>query len=127
MPPVSVPLPIVSKNANGEALSEQILAGKGFFTTYTTDDGLSSDAIGCSMLDRAGNLWIGYHTWGDGVTRYDGKSFTNITKINGLVNNHVNCISEDRYGNLWFGTFGGISKYHGNKFTSLLLLEGFKS
>ncbi|MBK8874541.1 MAG: hypothetical protein IPN13_11690 [Bacteroidetes bacterium] len=30
MPPVSVPLPIVSKNANGEALSEQILAGKGF-------------------------------------------------------------------------------------------------
>jgi len=127
IPPVTVPLPIVRKNVNGEALSEQILAGKAFFTNYTTDDGLSSDAISCSMIDRAGNLWLGFHTWGDGVTRYDGKSFTSITTINGLVNNHVNCISEDSHGNLWFGTFGGISKYDGKKFTSFTTSQGLLS
>ncbi len=48
--------------------------GTGFFTRYTTDDGLSSDMIACSTMDREGAIWFG--SFGGGVSRYDGKKFT---------------------------------------------------
>src|SRR6516165_4647768 len=38
--------------------------------------------IGCALLDKAGNLWFG--TTGEGVYRYDGKSFAQFTAKNGL-------------------------------------------
>ncbi len=97
--------------------------GKGFFTTYTTDDGLALDQIYCSYKDKRGNLWFG--TNGGGVCEYDGKSFTNYTTAQGLASNVIWCITEDHAGNLWFGTDGsGASKYDGERFTNYTTAQG---
>nr|MDQ6901935.1 ATP-binding protein [Bacteroidota bacterium] len=97
--------------------------GKGFFTTYNTDNGLALDQLYCCYKDRIGNLWFG--TNGGGVSRYDGKDFTNYTTAQGLANNIIWCINEDKEGNLWFGTDGsGVSKFDGEKFTTYTTREG---
>jgi hypothetical protein len=83
--------------------------GKGFFTTYNTDNGLALDQVYSGYKDGHGNLWFG--TNGGGVSKYDGKDFINYTTAQGLANNVVWSIVEDKSGNLWFGTDGGgVSK-----------------
>jgi ligand-binding sensor domain-containing protein len=67
------------------------------------------------LLDRDGNLW--FSICGEGVYRYNGKSFTNITTKDGLCNNDVSAIIQDRAGNILIGTKNGICKYDGIKFT----------
>ena len=90
--------------------------GKGFFATYTTDDGLALDQVYCSYKDKWGNLWFG--TNGGGVSKYDGKSFTTYSSAQGLASNIIWCITQDHAGNLWFGTDGsGVSKFNGESFT----------
>ncbi len=97
--------------------------GRGFFTTYNTDNGLALDQVYCSYKDRKGNLWFG--TNGGGVSKYDGKSFTNYTTAQGLTDNVVWSIVEDKVGNLWFGTIGrGVSKYDGESFTNYTTAQG---
>ena len=97
--------------------------GKGFFTTYNTDNGLALDQIYCSYKDKTGNLWFG--TNGGGVSKYDGKSFTNYTTTHGLANNVVWSIMEDKKGNIWFGTDGnGVSKFDGKSFTNYTTVQG---
>jgi len=130
-PPLVFPLPVVSKIISpastiktevGEVL-DQSDAGIGFFTNYTTDNGLTLDAVFCSLIDQFGNLWFG--TAGGGVSRYDGKSFTNFTKSQGLASNAVFSIAEDKNGNIWFGTYGnGVSCYDGKSFTNYSKAQG---
>lgn len=79
--------------------------------------------ITCITKDQAGNLWTG--TDGDGVIRYDGRTFTRFTTINGLSTNNVSSISEDKTGNLWFGTGGGgIIRYGGKSFMNYTAAHG---
>jgi ligand-binding sensor domain-containing protein len=97
--------------------------GKGFFTTFNTDNGLALDQIYCGYKDSKGNLWFG--TNGGGISKYDGKEFTNYTTAHGLANNIVWTIVEDKGGNLWFGTDGsGASKYDGKVFTNYTTEQG---
>lgn len=77
--------------------------------------GTQWENVSCQILDKEGNLWFSVN--GEGVYRYDGKSFTNITTKNGLCNNNVSSIIQDRKGNILFGTKNGICLYDGNKFT----------
>ncbi|MCY7358906.1 MAG: hypothetical protein LH609_15900, partial [Rudanella sp.] len=72
--------------------------GLGFFTNFTTDQGLVSDYINCMLEDKWGNLWFG----GSGLSRYDGKSFTNYTAKQGLALGNVWCMAADKTGALWF-------------------------
>src|ERR1700744_2323724 len=65
-----------------------------------------ADNIHCGLQDKAGNLWFG--TTGDGVYRYDGKSFTNFTMKDGLDTNQIFSIMEYKIGNIWFGSRNGI-------------------
>ncbi len=100
--------------------------GKGFFSSYTTDNGLAYDEIYCCFKDKAGNLWFG--TNGGGVSKYDGKSFTNYTTAHGLASNVVWSITQDKKGDLWFGTDGsGASKYDGKIFTNFSTAQGLAS
>jgi hypothetical protein len=49
-----------------------------FFVTmqnFNTEHGLALSSILSGFKDKAGNLWFG--TYGNGVSKYDGKSFTN--------------------------------------------------
>ncbi|MCD6018629.1 MAG: hypothetical protein K0S53_1750 [Bacteroidetes bacterium] len=66
--------------------------------------------VHCGLQDKAGNLWFG--TTGEGVYRYDGKTFTNFTEKDGLSNNNVWCIYEDKENHIWFGTGDGICRYN---------------
>ena len=71
----------------------------------------------CSMQDKSGNLWFG--TGGEGVYRFDGKSFTNYTTKDGLNSNAISCVIEDKAGNILFGTDEGISRYDGKSFIDI--------
>jgi len=73
--------------------------------------------VNSSLQDKAGNLWFG--TTGDGVYKYDGKSFTQFTTSNGLNSNTVFCILEDQSGKIWIGTDDGVCLYYDNKFSKI--------
>jgi ligand-binding sensor domain-containing protein len=73
--------------------------------------------IYCGLEDKSGNLWFG--TQGEGVYRYDGKSFFQYTTQDGLSNNHVYSMIQDATGNIWFGTAYGLCKYDGKHFSSV--------
>lgn len=68
--------------------------------------------------DKKNNYWFGSN--GEGVYRYDGKTIVNFTTKDGLTNDTIRQIQEDRFGNIFFSTFGGISKFDGKTFTTLL-------
>src|SRR5260221_3526356 len=73
--------------------------------------------VHCGLRDKAGNLWFG--TTGEGVYRYDGKSFTNFTTKDGLNNNTVWSMVEDEAGNIWFGTDDGLCRYDGRTISNM--------
>ncbi len=77
--------------------------------------GIMSGNVHCNLQDKAGNIW--FSTSGEGVYRYDGKSFTNFTTKDGLSDNDVCAIIEDKTGNILFGTKSGICKYDGRYFS----------
>jgi len=76
-----------------------------------------ADNVHCGLEDKNGNLWFG--TTGDGVYRFDGKSFTNFTSKDGLTSNVIWSILEDKQGNIWFGTEVGICRYDGKSISSI--------
>ncbi|MCZ6679071.1 MAG: SpoIIE family protein phosphatase [Candidatus Poribacteria bacterium] len=93
------------------------------FQTYSTEDGLASNAVEAIWKDRKGALWFG--TWHGGVSKYDGTRFQTFTTKDGLASNTIRWISEDKAGNLWFGSQGaGVSKYDGTNFQTLTTADG---
>jgi len=77
--------------------------------------GASSGNLTCALEDRDGNLW--FSTDGEGVYRFDGKSFTNFTSKDGLFNNTTTTIIQDKSGHILIGTNAGICKYDGKIFS----------
>lgn len=73
----------------------------------------------CSLQDKKGNIWFG--TSKEGIYKYDGKEFTQFTVKDGLSNNQIVCMFEDKNGDIWFGSKATISRYNGNKFTTITL------
>ncbi len=95
------------------------------FKTFSPLKGLAIDSfITCIKEDKHGNLWFGT---GNGVIRYDGKSFVSFTTSQGLANNTIYCIEEDRHGNLWFGTDAGMSCFDGKSFINFNPYHGVLS
>lgn len=78
--------------------------------------GVTSGNITCELQDKDGNLW--FSTTGEGVYRFDGKSFTNFTTKNGLLDNSASSIIQDKLGNILIGTNAGICKYDGEIFSN---------
>ena len=67
--------------------------------------------------DRANVYWFG--SWGEGVYRYDGKTIIHFTTEDGLCQNKIVNIQQDQSGNLYFNTDLGVSKFDGQRFTTL--------
>jgi ligand-binding sensor domain-containing protein len=67
--------------------------------------------------DSKGNLWFG--TNGDGVCRYDGKSFTNFYLAQGLDSPGVQCTYEDREGRVWAGGYLGLYRLEAGSFIKI--------
>ena len=88
---------------------------------YTTRQGLPSNTALHLFEDKAGNIWIAA---GDGVTRFDGKSFKNYTAKDGLPSGGVNTFMEDKTGKIWMGTRSDACYFDGNKFTVIKNKEG---
>ncbi len=80
--------------------------------------GVTSGNITCELQDRDGNLW--FSTGGEGVYRFDGKSFTNFTTKDGLCDNDVGDIIQCKSGNILIGTKSGICMYDGKNFSRYL-------
>ena len=95
------------------------------FTTFTTEDGLASNAVWSMLEDQEGNLWFG--TEGGSLSRYGGDQVEIFTTEKGLAHNSVNCVLQDRQGNLWFGTQGGVSRYDGASFATFTTEDGLAS
>ncbi len=79
---------------------------------YSTEDGLSHNAITCILKDHEGFMWFG--TW-DGLNRYDGHRFvsfkSSVGDMSDLKNNRIDQISEDGGNVLWLKSYDGIYRF----------------
>lgn len=81
------------------------------WSLLTVDDGLTSNAITSSAIDRWGNLWLGT---GLGAMRYNGTAWTSLTE--GFFSLRVASVLADELGNVWFGSVNdgaGVARYDG--------------
>ena len=94
----------------------------GAFTTFTTRDGLSNDAVLSLHEDPHGVIWIG--TDGGGMSRYANGKFQTLTTKDGLPDDAVFAICTGPDGSLWVGTHGGLARWQNNRFTSYSTKDG---
>lgn len=80
-----------------------------YFRHYQVENGLSNNAVLCSMQDRLGFMWFGTK---DGLNRFDGYSFrvfhSDPDNPSGLGSNFIRALCEDKNGKIWVGTDQGI-------------------
>lgn len=75
--------------------------------------------------DQKGNYW--FQSKNKGVYQYDGKILVLFTSDDGLISNRIIEIQEDKIGNIYFDTTEGISKFDGQNFTTLEVIENDSS
>ncbi len=100
-----------------EFLQAQVLP----FSHYTTKDGLLSNVVNCLYQDSRGFIWIGT---GEGLSKFDGRTFTNYTPANGYPFSSVSDIIEDRSspGTMLIATLGsGLVKMKERSFTRITI------
>jgi ligand-binding sensor domain-containing protein/signal transduction histidine kinase len=84
-----------------------------YFRHYQVENGLSNNAVICSVQDKRGFLWFGTK---DGLNRFDGYSFkifrANPDKAGSIGGNFILSLHEDSNGVLWIGTEKGLYRYN---------------
>jgi ligand-binding sensor domain-containing protein len=106
----------VKKDLPKEKVSEPKIIADGQPKLIKIQSSQKDDNVGCSLQDKAGNLWLGTS---EGIYKYDGKSFSQFTLTNGLNSNRISCILEDKDGKIWIGTEAGLCLYTGKTFTPI--------
>lgn len=85
-----------------------------YFTHYQVEDGLSNNAVRCSLQDHLGFMWFGTR---DGLNRFDGLSFkifrNDPDNKHSIGNNGILSICEDENNRIWVGTEKGLFSYNG--------------
>lgn len=76
---------------------------------YTTKDGLPSNSIYRTLLDKRGFLWIATDI---GLSRFDGKIFKTYTTAQGLPDNEIIDLMLDSSGIVWAVPFGKAPSYY---------------
>jgi ligand-binding sensor domain-containing protein len=87
-----------------------------------------SEMVGGVMIvfqDKQDNYWFGSNE--KGVYKFDRKRITHFTKEDGLCSDGVWGIQEDKAGNIYFDTQEGVSKFDGQQFTTLDVIESTTS
>ena len=69
---------------------------------YTVKDGLPSNALYRTAIDKRGFLWIATEI---GLSRFDGKKFRNYNTSDGLSDNEITDLFTDSSGTLWIIPF----------------------
>lgn len=89
------------------ALGQRGLCGdapQSLLTHYTTEQGLSNNAVFRTLCDSRGFVW--FFTW-NGISRFDGYNFVNYgtAQQTPLVHNRIDRGFEDAYSNFWLVTY----------------------
>lgn len=79
---------------------------------YTTREGLPSNSIYRTIIDKKGFLWIAGES---GLSRYDGRTFRNYFTTDGLPDNEVTELMLDSSGILWALPFRKKPAYYNEK------------
>jgi len=98
-----------------------------YFNHYQINEGLSNNAVICSMQDSYGFLWFGTK---DGLNRFDGNSFKHFTSKEdhrSLGSNSIISLKEDYQKKMWIGTDQGIYSYDPIHENFEILDEKFRS
>jgi hypothetical protein len=66
--------------------------------TYSVKEGLPSNALYRSIIDKKGYLWIATEL---GLSRFDGKRFRNYSTTDGLTDNEITDLFVDSSGLVW--------------------------
>ena len=77
--------------------------------SYTTKDGLPSNSIYKSVLDKHGFLWIATE---NGLAKFDGKNFKTYTTAQGLPDNDITDIFIDSSNRIWVTPFRRSAAYY---------------
>jgi ligand-binding sensor domain-containing protein len=78
------------------------------------------DRIWVVFQDSQDNYWFGSN--GKGIYHFDGKVLKLITSNDGLIDNTIRGIQEDNKGNIYIETPEGISKFDGDRFSTLKVI-----
>src|SRR5215470_2463138 len=89
-------------------ISKSISAERLPIKTYTTVDGLASNAINRIVRDSRGFLWF---CTSNGLSRFDGYAFTNFGTEQGLPHPYVTALLETRDGGYWVATGAGLVRF----------------
>lgn len=83
-----------------------------YFTHYQVENGLSNNAVICSLQDHNGFLWFGTK---DGLNRFDGYSFkifrNDADDSTSVGSNYIYSLHEGPAGILWVGCDRGLFAY----------------
>ena len=83
-----------------------------YFRHFQVENGLSNNAVICSLQDKKGFLWFGTK---DGLDRFDGYSFkifrSDPDDSGSIGSNFVHCLYEAPDGTLWAGTEKGLYRH----------------
>jgi len=74
------------------------------WTTYTTQDGLGTNAVATLALGPDGRVWAG--TYG-GLSVWDGERWMTYATAHGLGDDWVTAVAAAPDGTIWIGTYGG--------------------
>lgn len=107
---VKTELQQANKDVQKNGLTEQ--------TKITKPKGMNREAvIVIGIQDKEGSIWLGSN--GDGIYRFNGKSFVQFTTNDGLNSNNIYSVIEDKTGAIWIGTNKGLNKFDGEKFVDI--------
>lgn len=76
---------------------------------YTTKEGLSSNSVYRTAIDKRGFLWIATE---NGLARFDGRKFETYTTAKGLTDNEIVDLLIDSSGIIWAIPFGRSPCYY---------------
>ncbi|MDO9374703.1 MAG: two-component regulator propeller domain-containing protein [Ferruginibacter sp.] len=99
-----------------------------YFTHYQVENGLSNNAVMCSIQDHHGFMWFGTR---DGLNRFDGLSFkvfrNSPEDSNSIGSNAITGLFEDDKDHIWVATEKGIYRYdeRTEKFTQLKIAGNY--
>ncbi|HEY6803037.1 MAG TPA: two-component regulator propeller domain-containing protein [Pyrinomonadaceae bacterium] len=106
----------------GTAFDGLLVYKDGSFTSYSTRNGLSSNAVRGIVQDQDGSIWIG--TKGGGLNHFKDGSFTSYTTKDGLANDGVQALYLDKTNTLWIGTREGVNRFKDGKFVTYRITDG---
>ena len=97
-----------------------------YFRHYQVENGLSNNAVICSVQDKRGFLWFGTK---DGLDRFDGYTFkifrNNPDEAGSIGSNFIHSLYVDPRDVLWVGTEKGLYKYEAQTESFSLLATPF--